>query len=279
MWMDDNNPLDDQSINQKMILKRIDQQEKHELKMIRQSRETCGCSCQGYRGCQPETCECILNGISCQVDRLSFPCSCLKQFCTNPNGRTEFNQVRVRTHFINTISRLELEQRRINSTNDEDDEQIEQQEEQQQQNETLHASHEHDENANHSIDIILSSQEVPTVNNNIPPLSFSTTAIQDIKTTAEDIILSIVKSIEHSQEDQKKQQQQSTSINLIEEKPHPSHEEYCQKKQISLSLVLPRKSHSYFTRATHSPKLNKKHTNKLASSAIITSVTLTVESS
>jgi len=91
-------------------LVKVDTSEKQELTMIRRSRETCGCSCRrDTGGCQPTSCECYLNGIACQVDRLTFPCPCATMLCRNPLGRLEFNQNRVRNHFIRTISRLEAE--------------------------------------------------------------------------------------------------------------------------------------------------------------------------
>lgn len=64
-------------------------------------------SIQGY--CEPESCSCAQSGIQCQVDRLNFPCGCTRDACANPSGRVEFNPVRVRTHFIHTLMRLELE--------------------------------------------------------------------------------------------------------------------------------------------------------------------------
>ena len=33
--------------------------------LVRTSRESCGCSCEGI--CYPETCECYINDIGCQV--------------------------------------------------------------------------------------------------------------------------------------------------------------------------------------------------------------------
>ena len=33
--------------------------------IVRNSRESCGCHCEGI--CYPDTCECHLNGIGCQV--------------------------------------------------------------------------------------------------------------------------------------------------------------------------------------------------------------------
>jgi len=45
------------------------------------------------------------------VDRLSFPCGCTRDGCGNHNGRVEFNPIRVRTHFIHTLMRIELEKK------------------------------------------------------------------------------------------------------------------------------------------------------------------------
>lgn len=47
-------------------VRRIDVEEKHELRALRMSREECGCRCQGI--CDPETCACSLAGIKCQVN-------------------------------------------------------------------------------------------------------------------------------------------------------------------------------------------------------------------
>nr|XP_043871568.1 cysteine/serine-rich nuclear protein 1-like [Solea senegalensis] len=90
-------------------VKRIDREEKRQLHNLRLSREACGCDCQGF--CEPETCACSLAGIKCQVDRLNFPCGCTKDSCGNTHGRTEFDSRRVRTHYIHTVLRLELERR------------------------------------------------------------------------------------------------------------------------------------------------------------------------
>ncbi|XP_034411296.1 cysteine/serine-rich nuclear protein 3-like isoform X1 [Cyclopterus lumpus] len=96
-------------------VRRLDVEEKHELRALRVSREECGCRCRGI--CDPETCACSLAGIKCQVngtvvDRMSFPCGCTKDCCSNDTGRLEFNPVRVRTHFLHTIMKLELEKSR-----------------------------------------------------------------------------------------------------------------------------------------------------------------------
>uniref|UniRef100_A0A3B5PQ71 Cysteine and serine rich nuclear protein 3 n=1 Tax=Xiphophorus maculatus TaxID=8083 RepID=A0A3B5PQ71_XIPMA len=91
-------------------VKKIDVEEKHELRAIRMSREDCGCDCRLF--CDPETCACSIAGIKCQVDRMSFPCGCTKEGCSNSTGRVEFNPIRVRTHFLHTIMKLELEKSR-----------------------------------------------------------------------------------------------------------------------------------------------------------------------
>lgn len=93
-------------------VRKIDTTEKDECRQLRTSREVCGCKCRGY--CDPDTCECSQAGIKCQVDRLKpheFPCGCTRDGCANVNGRIEFNPARVKTHFIHTIMRLELEKR------------------------------------------------------------------------------------------------------------------------------------------------------------------------
>lgn len=43
---------------------------------------------------------------------MSFPCGCTKEGCSNSSGRVEFNPIRVRTHFLHTIMKLELEKSR-----------------------------------------------------------------------------------------------------------------------------------------------------------------------
>ncbi|XP_068902797.1 uncharacterized protein Axud1 isoform X2 [Tenebrio molitor] len=90
-------------------VRKIDSLEKDECRDIRTSREFCGCGCKGY--CDPDTCSCSQAGIKCQVDRLNFPCGCSRDNCGNSSGRIEFNPVRVRTHFIHTLMRLELEKK------------------------------------------------------------------------------------------------------------------------------------------------------------------------
>nr|XP_029521227.1 cysteine/serine-rich nuclear protein 2-like [Oncorhynchus nerka] len=90
---------------------RIDAREKAELRTIRLSREECGCDCRFY--CDPRHCGCSQAGIKCQVDRMSFPCGCSRDGCRNSVGRIEFNPLRVRTHYLHTIMKLDLEKRRL----------------------------------------------------------------------------------------------------------------------------------------------------------------------
>ncbi|CAL4069329.1 unnamed protein product [Meganyctiphanes norvegica] len=87
----------------------IDGLEKEECKDIRVSREFCGCQCKVV--CDPDTCLCAQAGIKCQVDRHNFPCGCSRDGCGNSYGRIEFNPIRVRTHFIHTLMRIEIEKR------------------------------------------------------------------------------------------------------------------------------------------------------------------------
>lgn len=48
---------------------------------------------------------------------MSFPCGCTKEGCSNAAGRIEFNPIRVRTHFLHTIMKLELEKSREQQQN------------------------------------------------------------------------------------------------------------------------------------------------------------------
>ncbi|XP_039764884.1 uncharacterized protein LOC120637228 [Pararge aegeria] len=90
-------------------VRKIESYEKDECRDIRTSREFCGCACKGT--CDPESCSCSLAGIKCQVDRLNFPCGCTREGCCNTSGRVEFNPIRVRSHFINTLMRIGLERK------------------------------------------------------------------------------------------------------------------------------------------------------------------------
>ncbi|KAF7232338.1 hypothetical protein EG68_10461 [Paragonimus skrjabini miyazakii] len=96
-------------ILRKAGLRTIDHLERVECQAIRLSREICGCSCSGGV-CLPGKCYCARNGIRCQVDRALFPCSCVESAqCQNPEGRIEFDPVRVRTHYLHTRLRLDVE--------------------------------------------------------------------------------------------------------------------------------------------------------------------------
>lgn len=44
---------------------------------------------------------------------MSFPCGCSRDGCGNLAGRIEFNPLRVRTHYLHTIMKLDLEKRRM----------------------------------------------------------------------------------------------------------------------------------------------------------------------
>lgn len=48
-----------------------------------------------------------------KVDRMSFPCGCTRDGCGNTAGRIEFNPLRVRTHYLHTIMKLDLEKRSL----------------------------------------------------------------------------------------------------------------------------------------------------------------------
>ncbi|RMC22580.1 hypothetical protein DUI87_00418 [Hirundo rustica rustica] len=56
-----------------------------------------------------------------QVDRTSFPCGCSRDGCGNAAGRIEFNPLRVRTHFLHTLMKLELENRRQEEEEEEEE--------------------------------------------------------------------------------------------------------------------------------------------------------------
>ncbi|XP_049283563.1 uncharacterized protein LOC125763904 [Anopheles funestus] len=88
-------------------VRKIDPTEKDDCREIRTSREVCGCTCRGF--CDPNRCACSLAGIKCQVDRPNFPCGCTLEGCANTAGRVEFNPGRVRTHFLHTIMKLQME--------------------------------------------------------------------------------------------------------------------------------------------------------------------------
>lgn len=51
-----------------------------------------------------------------QVDRANYPCGCTLDCCGNAVGRVAFNPTRVRTHFIHTVLRLEMESKQQEPT-------------------------------------------------------------------------------------------------------------------------------------------------------------------
>ncbi|KAI1715963.1 cysteine/serine-rich nuclear protein 2 [Ditylenchus destructor] len=84
----------------------VDKSLKVEYMDITNSRLSCGCRCTDGK-CLPDSCECALAGIKCQVDRPSYPCACIDDSaCENPEGRQVFDAVKVHTHFLQTIMRL-----------------------------------------------------------------------------------------------------------------------------------------------------------------------------
>ncbi|VDK25356.1 unnamed protein product [Anisakis simplex] len=46
--------------------------------------------------------------LKIKVDRPSFPCPCSSASCSNPEGRVEFNAVRVRAHYLETMMRIQV---------------------------------------------------------------------------------------------------------------------------------------------------------------------------
>ncbi|KAG0724507.1 Cysteine/serine-rich nuclear protein 2 [Chionoecetes opilio] len=134
---------------------RIEGVEKEECKDIRISREMCGCACKVY--CDPDTCQCCQAGIKCQVDRHNFPCGCSREGCGNTYGRIEFNPIRVRTHFIHTLMRLEIEKRQTQQQHQQHDHQQHQQQQQEWQQQQQQHQHQQQQRAKW-----LASSSVPT---------------------------------------------------------------------------------------------------------------------
>ena len=85
-------------------VRRIVKREERDCKEIRQSRVTCSCDCVDI--CSPETCECTLNGIDCQVDFDRFPCSCQTNGCHNDNGRKEYDLSSIKKHYSETFVKV-----------------------------------------------------------------------------------------------------------------------------------------------------------------------------
>ena len=83
----------------------IDRTEAEDIRLIRDSWRRCGCSCVDT--CRPNTCECAINEIECQVENDGFPFSCSKK-CKNPYGRQTFDEIEVQLHFIQTMLHAKL---------------------------------------------------------------------------------------------------------------------------------------------------------------------------
>ena len=96
-------------LRQKLLrLAGVKKWKKSELKVardIRISRLNCGCSCGDY--CFPQTCSCCLNGIECQVDEGTFPCSCRRNCCLNALGRHEYSATKIAKHRTETLARVQ----------------------------------------------------------------------------------------------------------------------------------------------------------------------------
>lgn len=111
-FLDDNETKQVVSIPQKKrksLLKksgvlRILKKEEKDCMEIRLSRVVCGCSCGDI--CEPQSCECSLNGIGCQVDYGKYPCSCEKNSCGNMFGRKHYDPSVVRRHYYETFTRM-----------------------------------------------------------------------------------------------------------------------------------------------------------------------------
>lgn len=71
---------------------------------IRLSRLNCGCNCGDF--CFPQTCSCCLNGIGCQVDEGTFPCSCRPNCCLNKEGRHGYDALSISRHRMETLNRV-----------------------------------------------------------------------------------------------------------------------------------------------------------------------------
>ncbi|CAI2306967.1 unnamed protein product [Caenorhabditis sp. 36 PRJEB53466] len=83
------------------------------MESIRRMREECGCSCKGGK-CLPETCQCALDGLMCQIDNAEAPhnpCSCYQETCQNPEGRLFFDAKAVANHRNQVLTNFKISQR------------------------------------------------------------------------------------------------------------------------------------------------------------------------
>lgn len=80
----------------------IDKEESDDINLVRESRKTCGCTCNKMNmvcGENGDMCSCFANGINCQIDRIKFPCSCNVKRCKNMFGMRRFNPKTVLDHY------------------------------------------------------------------------------------------------------------------------------------------------------------------------------------
>ncbi|CAH8867205.1 unnamed protein product [Trichobilharzia szidati] len=85
---------------------KIDGSERLVCSFIRTMRSRVGCNCGPTDSCKPGRCSCADEGIPCQVDRESFPCTCAATGCCNPSGRNEFSREQVRAHAEHVLARV-----------------------------------------------------------------------------------------------------------------------------------------------------------------------------
>lgn len=83
----------------------LDRTERDELKLIRESRQQCGCNCQDE--CLPGICSCIVNQMECQVETEGYPCKCKRKICGNPLGKKEYDVDNVQMHYMQTLMQVQ----------------------------------------------------------------------------------------------------------------------------------------------------------------------------
>jgi len=80
----------------------LDHREAEELRRLRESRETVGCQCYGGR-CDSADCQCAHSAIQCHQETDEGPCSCSQSLCNNPEGRYQFDETKVKMHYVETL--------------------------------------------------------------------------------------------------------------------------------------------------------------------------------
>ena len=84
----------------------IDETESGEINEIKKSRLVCGCRCKEMDmicGENGDLCSCFANGISCQLDKIKYPCSCSIKRCKNPFGMKRFDAKGVIKHLQDVL--------------------------------------------------------------------------------------------------------------------------------------------------------------------------------